>query len=85
MENFDVADFGSEIIVPTLIIAGKQDRCVPLPNIEYLASKLKNAQIEVIPHGSHCPHLDDPPLVNELISNFIRKKRNAFSKKKNNL
>jgi esterase len=73
MEGFDIAKFKHPVVAPTLIIAGEQDHCVPEDQIDYLSEHLPHSVVEMIPHGSHCPHLDDPDLVNQLISRFINK------------
>ncbi len=71
LEKFDIARLPQPVTVRTLIIAGRKDNCVSPEAIHYLASHLPQAQLVFVEHGSHCPHLDDPPLVNELIDRFI--------------
>jgi pimeloyl-ACP methyl ester carboxylesterase len=71
LEAFDVAELNPPVTARTLIIAGRRDNCVTPDAIKYLESFLPNARVEFIEHGSHCPHLDDPPLINELIDGFL--------------
>ncbi len=71
LEEFDVKNFQDGLKMPTLIIAGAQDRVIPLSDQLRYKSFLPHAQIEIIPHGSHCPHFDDPKLVNRMLESFI--------------
>jgi pimeloyl-ACP methyl ester carboxylesterase len=38
---------------------------------KWLAKRLPMAELDIIPHGSHCPHLDDPVYVNQRIDKFL--------------
>jgi pimeloyl-ACP methyl ester carboxylesterase len=71
LEDFDVTNLGHLIEVPTLIIAGAKDNMVPVEECRWLAKRLPMAELEIIPHGSHCPHLDDPKTVNDRIDRFL--------------
>jgi pimeloyl-ACP methyl ester carboxylesterase len=71
LKDFDVSQFDNLIESPTLIIAGAKDNMVPLEECRWLAKRLPMAELEVINHGSHCPHLDDPILVNHRIDRFL--------------
>jgi pimeloyl-ACP methyl ester carboxylesterase len=71
LKDFDVSQFDNLIESPTLIIAGAKDNMVPLEECRWLAKRLPMAELEVINHGSHCPHLDDPLLVNHRIDRFL--------------
>jgi 2-succinyl-6-hydroxy-2,4-cyclohexadiene-1-carboxylate synthase len=71
LENFDIGTLPNQITARTLVLAGCQDNCVTPDAINYLASHLPNSQVVFLEHGSHCPHLDDPPLINEMIDRFL--------------
>lgn len=73
LSGYDIARYEQKLKTPALIIAGQQDQVIPLSEAEYLHSQLENSQLEVIPHGSHCPHFDDPVLVSGLIRRFLGK------------
>ncbi len=68
---FDVALLDPPVKAPTLVIAGARDTVVPLPESKRLAENLPRGELAIVPHGSHCPHFDDPTLVNGLISKFL--------------
>lgn len=71
LEKFDVAKINPPVSCPALVIAGAHDALVPLDQISALVHHLPASELKVIDHGSHCPHFDDPPLVNDLIQKFI--------------
>jgi pimeloyl-ACP methyl ester carboxylesterase len=74
IENYDSYDATAwlhTIQAPTLIIAGEQDRLIPLEQQELMHQLIPNSQLEVIRHGSHCPQMDLPDLVNLKIEKFL--------------
>lgn len=71
LEEFEFDPLAKHIACPVLILAGVDDTLVSLKQNERLASSLGQADIAVIPHGSHCPHLDDPELVCTIIDKFL--------------
>lgn len=73
LADFDVAAFDRPIGCPALVIGGERDRIIPLAETRRLAKQLPRSELAVVPHGSHCPHFDDPALVNRLIEEFLAK------------
>ena len=71
LQDFDVSNLDRIIDAPALILAGAQDNMVPLEECRWLAKRLPMAELEVMAHGSHCPHLDDPAYVNARIDRFL--------------
>jgi len=59
------------VTAPTLVIAGRKDFIIPLKQQEILAQLMPNARLEIIEHGSHCPQMDLPELLNFKIEKFI--------------
>lgn len=72
LADFDVTKLEHLIECPALILAGARDNVTPLEECRWLAKRLPGASLEIIPHGSHCPHLDDPPYVNRKIDEFLK-------------
>jgi len=70
---YDATPWLHQINVPTMILAGEQDHITPTEEQELLHQLIPNSQIEIIKHGSHCPQMDLPDLVNLLIDNFLKK------------
>lgn len=69
--DFDLSKLENSIEAPTLILAGAKDHVVPIEECKWLAKRLPMAELEIMPHGSHCPHLDDPIYVNRRIDRFL--------------
>lgn len=74
IENYDSYDATAwlhTIHVPTLILAGQQDWLIPLEQQELMHQLIPGSQLEVIKHGSHCPQMDLPDLINLKIEKFL--------------
>jgi pimeloyl-ACP methyl ester carboxylesterase len=71
LARFDVARLEPPIECPALIVAGERDLVVPIAEAHRLAEHLPNSELFVMPHGSHCPHFDDPTTVNRRIEAFL--------------
>jgi non-heme chloroperoxidase len=74
IQSYDLYDASSwlhSVQVPTLIIAGERDKVTPLSQQELLHQLIPGSRLEVIRHGSHCPQMDLPDLVNMKIERFL--------------
>lgn len=74
IENYDRYDATSwlhTIDAPTLILAGENDNVVPIREQELMQQLIPNSELALIRHGSHCPQMDLPDLVNHKIENFL--------------
>jgi poly(3-hydroxyalkanoate) depolymerase len=56
---------------PTLILAGDDDRAIPLANAKLLARLIPNARLHVVEGGGHAFLLDEPESVTGLIEAFL--------------
>lgn len=75
MEDYNACDYTiwlHNVQVPTLVIAGEQDKMIPLPQQELVHQLIPGSQLEVIRHGSHCSQMDLPDLVNLRIEKFLK-------------
>ena len=70
-ESYDATAWLHTVKVPTLIIAGEQDKIIPVSQQELLHQLIPNSHLEVIRHGSHCPQMDLPELVSLKIESFL--------------
>ncbi|MCY0886715.1 MAG: alpha/beta fold hydrolase [Firmicutes bacterium] len=59
------------LTMPALLIWGREDRIVPLPYGQALAARLPRAELVVLDHCGHLPHIEAPELVNGLVRNFL--------------
>jgi pimeloyl-ACP methyl ester carboxylesterase len=70
-DDYDATSWLHQVKVPTLILAGEEDRIIPPEQQELMHQLIPGSQLEVLAHGSHCPQMDLPELVNLKIENFI--------------
>ena len=69
--SYDARAWLHTVDVPTLILSGENDRVIPLEQQELMNQLIPQSQLEVIRHGSHCPQMDLPDLVNLRIEKFL--------------
>jgi pimeloyl-ACP methyl ester carboxylesterase len=71
LKNWNIMDRLSEISVPTLIIAGREDFIYPPESQEELVAAIPNARLVFIERAGHSPHLEQPAEVQRLIRDFL--------------
>ena len=71
-DHFDAASWLHTLKAQTLIIAGENDHITPTKEQYLIKQLLPNSEIEIVKHGSHCPQMDLPDLVNLRIEKFLR-------------
>jgi len=69
--NFHSNDRAYLIRQPTLILAGAQDRVMPLTLTEELAKKINNAEFKVFPDAAHLLFLEKAQAVNKTLVEFL--------------
>jgi pimeloyl-ACP methyl ester carboxylesterase len=67
----DATHWLHEVKAPTLVIAGEKDLITPPLNQRIFQQLIPAADFRLIPEGSHCPQMEKPELVNEIISGFL--------------
>lgn len=65
--------FLPQIKVPTLIIAGERDTLTPAYLSEAMASQIPNAELLVVPGGTHVVPIEQPDLVSARIAAFLER------------
>ena len=70
-DSYDATPWLHTVDVPSLIIAGRQDNLIPLEQQELIHQLIPESRLEVVQHGSHCPQMDLPDLVNLRIEKFL--------------
>jgi non-heme chloroperoxidase len=70
-DNYDATAWLHTIKCPTMIVAGEHDNMTPVEQQELMHQLIPNSQLEIIRHGSHCPQMDLPDLVNLKIEKFL--------------
>jgi pimeloyl-ACP methyl ester carboxylesterase len=59
------------ISVPTLVVEGGCDKLLPGGWAEDIAGQIASASSAVIPDSGHCPQIEQPSAVNELLLTFL--------------
>jgi pimeloyl-ACP methyl ester carboxylesterase len=70
-DEYDASSWLHQIKAPTLIIAGENDKLIPVEQQELMHQLIPKSSLEIIRHGSHCPQMDLPDLVNMKIEKFL--------------
>ena len=74
MRSLDIAPLEKRlgaVSAPTLILHGDHDRLVPLSVAHALADKIQNAELRVLKHTGHTPHLEEPGAVRAAIRDAL--------------
>jgi pimeloyl-ACP methyl ester carboxylesterase len=57
---------------PTLVVAGREDRVVPLSAAEEYTRRIPNARLEIVDDAGHRPDLEQPDEFARLLRTFLR-------------
>lgn len=60
------------ISVPVLMIEGGADKLLPAGWAAQIAGQIRGATSAVVPGAGHCPHIEAPEVVNELLLDFLK-------------
>jgi pimeloyl-ACP methyl ester carboxylesterase len=63
------------INVPTLVVEGGCDKLLPPGWAAQVAAQIAGARSEVIDRAGHCPQIEQPTAVNELLLQFLARQR----------
>jgi 3-oxoadipate enol-lactonase len=69
--TFDGTDVVPSIKLPTLVIAGGEDRTMPPPVVEAMSRQIPGARFEVIPGVGHLANLENPAAFNRALADFL--------------
>ena len=70
-EAFDVQERLPSIFQPVLILAGEEDRMMPVRNSHLLANSIPNTHLEIIPGAGHMVMLEQPQVVANAMRLFL--------------
>lgn len=70
-ESYDVMARAPELAVPTLIVAGSDDRMVSARSARVLAGVIPGSRLVVLDGLGHEPMSQDPPTFNRLLADFL--------------
>ncbi len=74
-DNFDVSRRLAEIAVPTLILAGEQDRMTPLALSRDLSRGIKGSAFALLANAGHMMLLEQPARSAEVIEQWLNRRR----------
>ena len=69
--SFDVMDKVGEIQLPTLIIAGEDDRWTPPKFQRFMAQRILGARLVMLPETGHYPFVERPERFNQEVERFL--------------
>ena len=70
-DQFDLRGRLDEIDLPSLVVVGTRDQLTPPQYASYLASKIKNARLELIENAGHGLFLESPTSFNQAVQEFL--------------
>jgi len=69
--SFDVMNRLGEIRVPALVVGGSDDRMAPRKFVEFLASGIPGARLEVLDPCGHYPQVEQEEALNRAVESFL--------------
>jgi len=67
----DLRDRASTIKTPTLLLHGGRDMLTPVGAAQWLAERMPEARLEVLPGAAHAPFLSHPVEFTEIVTGFL--------------
>jgi len=61
-----------EVDVPTLITAGTKDKMTPLKTAHLIVDTIPNAELFIVPNGTHYTIVEYPEIINLRLERFFR-------------
>jgi len=70
-ERSETCSILSEIVIPTLIICGREDEVTPLAQSEFMNTAIKGSILQVINNAGHVSNLEQPHEFNKHLLDFL--------------
>jgi non-heme chloroperoxidase len=67
----DDRDFLPSIVVPTLVLFGRDGKLTPPEAGEYIAAQIPGATLQIFENSSHCPFVEEPELFARALAEFV--------------
>lgn len=71
LDKLDLRDSLTGISVPSLVVHGRNDAIVPMGAAEFLADRIPDATLHLLPAG-HAPHLTQSEVFNDILEGWCR-------------
>jgi pimeloyl-ACP methyl ester carboxylesterase len=72
-DRFDMMNEVGKIDLPTLILCGNEDQLTPVKYSEFLQSRIKGSNLEILPDAGHMVMMEAAKAFNEKIGEFVLK------------
>jgi 3-oxoadipate enol-lactonase len=72
IRDADLTEIAKQIKIPTLCVAGSEDKSTTPEEVKNLADLIEGARYEVIEGSGHIPCVDNPAALSNLIIDFIK-------------
>jgi len=72
IRSWDVFDRLAEIAVPTLVLAGRFDECVP-EHMREMHRRIPGSQFELFESSAHMPFIEEPDRFDRVMRDFLRR------------
>jgi len=69
----DEIDKLGEIGIPTLIVWGRHDKCLPVRLGQEMHRTLKGSELKILENSGHEPHDEEPEIFNQVVLDFLTK------------
>lgn len=69
--RMDSTETLAHITVPTLLLAGEQDKVIPINEMKFLQKNIKDGRLEIIKNAGHLSNLENPDDFNKFIAEFL--------------
>jgi 2-hydroxy-6-oxonona-2,4-dienedioate hydrolase len=71
IKNSKIVESLQKIIVPTLLVWGKEDRVIPIEHAKQFVASIKNCTFLELNDCGHLPHVEKPEIFSESILEFL--------------
>jgi pimeloyl-ACP methyl ester carboxylesterase len=71
-DQFDIMGTMEKILLPTLIVCGKEDRLTPVKYSDFLKKSIAGSRLEIIEGAGHMVMLEAPRVLCEKILSFLQ-------------
>ena len=71
IRSWDVFDRLAEISLPTLVVAGRFDECVP-EHMWEMHQRIPNSRFELFESSAHMPFIEEPARFDQVMRDFLR-------------
>jgi 3-oxoadipate enol-lactonase len=70
-ERSETCSILSEIVIPTLIICGREDEVTPLSQSQFMNANIEGSVLHVIDNAGHVSNLEQPDAFNSILLDFL--------------